>query len=106
MPESRDLTDKELVKQTLEPLIKKPVSVATKRTSTQDEDDSSALPNYLKSAAPEVKLEIEKLVDSVFHNGLAKAAKKAKSAGSFILDAFHDALADKLYEELKQRKLI
>ena len=46
------------------------------------------------------------MVDSVFHEGLWKTLAKAKKSDPFVLDAFHDALTDKLYDELKNRKLI
>ena len=68
--------------------------------------EETVLPDYLKDSPVRIKLQVEKLVESVFNNGLEKTMKKAISSNAFVLDAFHDALTDKLYSELKSRKLI
>jgi len=107
LPEYKELTEKELVKKSLEPMIKLvPQAGEPVVKSQQSTVSSQVLPNYLKDSPAEIKLQVEKLVDAVFHQGLEKTVKEANRAGAFILDAFHDALTDKLYEELKQRKLI
>ncbi|MCL5006592.1 MAG: hypothetical protein M1153_00370 [Patescibacteria group bacterium] len=67
---------------------------------------SSYLPDYVNRAPEEVRLAVETLLETAFKNGVEEAAKKAKLAGPFVLDAFHDALVDKLYAEMKERKLI
>lgn len=104
-PEYKGLSKREIIRQTLQPVIQKAgEGTAPAPTSVSGED--SVLPDYLKHSSPEIKLKVEKLIDSVFHEGLAKTAKEARKAGPFILDAFHDALTDKLYDELKKRKLI
>ena len=69
-------------------------------------DGESVLPSYLDDMAPEVKLKIEKLADGVFHKGLKKTLVEAKKEGPFFLDALHDVLSDKLYDEMKKRELI
>lgn len=71
-----------------------------------DKPSPAVLPDYLSSASPEVKLKIERLVDKVFHAGIGKTLAEAKKEGPFFLDAFHDALSGKLYEEMKRRKII
>ena len=65
-----------------------------------------ALPNYLQNEPAEVKLKVEKLLDLAWHKGIKKAADEARNSGPVILDAFHDALTDKIYNELKQRGLL
>ncbi len=103
--ESKKMPEREIIKQTLEPIIKPTVSQpAPIQPSVSAEKD--ILPDYLKDSPAEIKLQVEKLVDSVFHQGIEKTAKQARQAGAFILDAFHDALTDKMHEELKKRKLI
>ncbi len=104
--EHKNLSDRELVKQTLHPIIKQaavePQTAASQISSTQ----SNVLPNYLQNSSTDVKVEVEKLVDLTLHQGIEKVAKIASKSNAFILDAFHDALTDKMYEELKKRKLI
>ena len=67
---------------------------------------SAALPNYLQNSDPQTKLQVEKLVDFAWHKGVAAAIKEAKNLGPLYIDALHDALTDKLYEEFKKRKLL
>ena len=105
-PEHKDLSERELVKKAIEPLVKETPASAPSQTTQPSQSDDSVLPGYLKDSPAEVKLEVEQLVDSVFHQGIGKAVKRAREAGYFILDAFHDALTDKLHDELKKRKLI
>ena len=67
---------------------------------------SQILPQYLSGAPADVKIKVEKLLDMAWHSGIKRAAKEAKESGPLALDAFHDALTDKLYEEMKTRGLL
>lgn len=67
---------------------------------------SVTLPGYLESETDLVKLKVEKLLDLAWHKGIKRASEEARDGGPLVLDAFHDALTDKLYNELKQRGLI
>jgi hypothetical protein len=64
------------------------------------------LPAYAESAPAEVKLEIEFLLETAFREGLGKALAAAKKSPYFVQDAFHDALAGKLYPELQKRGIV
>lgn len=64
------------------------------------------LPAYVSGASPETKLEIEYLLELAFHRGIKKANSEAKKSSPFVMDAFHDALAGKLYDELKKRGIV
>ncbi len=108
-----NLSERELIKQALHPLIKSTtndlrLTTNNKRQTIDDQQQigNQVLPNYLKDSPDEIKLQVEKLIDAFFHQGIEKTVKEANQAGPFILDAFHDALTDKLHEELKKRKLI
>lgn len=111
---NKELSRKELIKEAIRPIIKKdyiepekakPAAVLTEQAQIK-EKDSGVLPSYVKNMPPGVKIKVEKLIDVVFHQGIEKAAEMAKQENAFVLDAFHDALADKLYEELEKRKII
>lgn len=67
---------------------------------------SSVLPQYLQQESPEVRLKVEELVELALHKGIDASIAEAKKYGPFILDALHDTLTSKIYEELKSRKLI
>ena len=71
-----------------------------------DDAQSSVLPQYLQEESPEVRLKVEELVEMTLHKGIDAAIAEAKKYGPFILDALHDTLTSKIYEELKSRKLI
>ncbi len=68
--------------------------------------EPSVLPQYLQQESPEMQLKVEELVDLAFHKGIETSVKEAKKCGPFILDAFHDSLTGKIYDELKARKLL
>jgi len=67
---------------------------------------SSPLPAYAQHAAPEIKLEIEYLLDLAFQKGIATAMNESAKSPYFVQDAFHDALAGKLYPELQKRGVL
>lgn len=105
--EHKDSSARELVKKSLEPMFKQDIGKPTAvQSATQSTAQNQIIPDYLKNFSPEIKLRVEELVDSLFHQGIEKVVKRAKRANPFILDAFHDALTDKLHQELKNRKLI
>ena len=102
------MSAKELVKESLEPMFRQNIgqpnvgqpvqSVVVNQQTSQ----SRILPDYLQNVSSEIKLRVEELVDSLFHQGIEKVISRARRASPFILDAFHDALTDKLHEELKK----
>lgn len=106
LPEYKGLPERELIKQTFQPLIRPRAPAAPLVAKPAPSTEETILPDYLKDSPAEIKLQVEKLVDAVFHQGIEKTVKEANRAGAFVLDTFHDALTDKLYEELKKRKLI
>lgn len=101
LPENRGASDQELLKKAIRALP--PVSTATEPAS---QSRTSPLPQYAQSASPEVRLEIEYLIDLALHAGIGKAAAEAKKSPDFVQDAFHDALAGKLYPEFQKRGIL
>lgn len=68
--------------------------------------EQERIPSYLSEEAPEVKAEVERLVTLALAKGLAPAVEEAAKKSPFMLDALHDALADKLLPELEKRGII
>ncbi len=66
----------------------------------------SPLPAYAQNAPAETKLEIEYLLDMALRQGLGKAIGESKKSPYFVQDAFHDALAGRLYPELQRRGIV
>ena len=53
-----------------------------------------------------MKLEIEYLCDMALRKGIATAMSESEKSPYFVQDAFHDALAGKLYPELQKRGIV
>jgi hypothetical protein len=81
-------------------------SVTATASAQAAPSDTSPLPAYAQAATPEVKREIEHLLDTAMQQGIAKALEASEKSPYFVQDAFHDALAGRLYPELQQRGLI
>ena len=99
-----EATERALVRQSLHPMVKAPAAAVPQREQPAVNDES--LSPYLRDAAPEVKDRVERLVEDAFKHGVEHAAAEAQMAGPFIVDALHDVLSDRFYEELKRRKLV
>lgn len=82
------------------------VSAGVQSTPAAAPDAANPLPAYADAAAPEVKREIEHLLDIAMEKGIGEALTESEKSPYFVQDAFHDALAGKLYPELQQRGLI
>ncbi len=70
------------------------------------DDAQNPLPDYAKDAPAEVKLEIEYLCDVALRKGISAAMSESGKSPYFVQDAFHDALAGKLYPELQKRGIV
>ena len=67
---------------------------------------NSPLPTYAQNAPAEIKLEIEYLLDIAFQKGIGAALSESAKSPYFVQDAFHDALAGRLYPELQKRGVL
>ncbi len=99
-PETRSLTGPEIIKKSIQSMT------AAGQPAQPSEPSSGPLPQYAQSAPAETKLEVEYLLDVAFHHGIAKANAEAARSSPFVIDAFHDALAGKLYPELQKRGIL
>ncbi len=107
-PGLKSLSDRELIKRSVKamevPETNAPKVIPPANFSAQS---IGPLPAYAQHAPDDVKLEIAYLVDMAFHRGgVAKANALAKKSDLFVLDAFHDVVAGKLYEQMKKRGLL
>ncbi len=103
--ETKDIGDRELIREALESIV--PTSSSHVSTPVASGDDtSSPLPAYVQQASPETRLEIEYLLDEAFRKGLLEATQHAIASNPFVLDAFRDALAGRLHDELVRRGML
>jgi hypothetical protein len=107
-PEMKNTPEKELLKEAIRafPRLEKDLPAVSVPISQLQNNGQSPLPDYAKDASPEMKLEIEYLLDLALYQGLAKALIEADKSPYFVRDAFHDVLAGKLYPELQKRGII
>lgn len=95
--------EKDAVRQVVGEKISEAVpSFVPKAVSTKDDDNKS----YLDSADEDTTNIINGLLEKVFSEGIATAIKYAEMNDPYIIDAFHDALTDKMYEKLKAEGIV
>lgn len=100
---SAEISHREIIKS----VIGEQIQTQTSRPApASPSEPSPMLPQYLQEESPEVRLKVEELVDVAFHKGIDACITEARKYGPFILDALHDTLTTKLYEELKSRNLL
>ncbi len=83
-----------------------PTGFVPKPTSQSDDKSSNILPNYMQKYSDEERLIVEELIDLAIHKGIEVAVKEAAKKGNFFLDAFHDALTDKLHNYFVSKGII
>ncbi|MFA6476357.1 MAG: hypothetical protein WCV68_02965 [Candidatus Paceibacterota bacterium] len=77
-------------------------AVTAKASTVTDDKSISYLDNIDDQTAETISLIIQKLPET----GIAKAVSEAELAGPFLVDVLHDALVDRMYDELVQRGFI
>jgi hypothetical protein len=106
-PAGETRTERELVKEAIRSFpVMHQQAAPVPAPAAAPEDAGDPLPDYAKNAPPEVKLEIEYLCDIALRKGISSAVIEAKKSPYFVQDAFHDALAGRLYPELQKRGLV
>lgn len=104
-PENAGLDDQAIVKMAVRSLAAQ-AAVAPTPAPVSNPPPPGSLPAYAQNAPAATKLEIEYLLDVAMRNGLDKANEEARKTSPFVLDAFHDALTGKLYDELQKRGML
>ncbi len=93
--------EKELVKEAVGEKIK-----AIKPEFTPKKSQGGAPVHYLDRLDDETNKKINHLAEEVFSSGLKKTLKNLQYEEPFMVDALHDLLVDKYYEELKARGFV
>lgn len=76
---------------------------AQNKATTSTASSATTHQHYLDNAPPQVIREVNDLIELVPTKGVKAAIALAQQKDPFTLDAFHDALVDRLYHELKAR---
>lgn len=107
LPEHKDVPEREIIRKTIYQIAKQQTQPQQQTTKNQQpEIQNQILPDYLKNSSADIKNQVEKLIDFAISHGIEKAIKMASQSSAFVVDAFHDAITDKLYNELKNRKIL
>ena len=76
------------------------------KTEPELEEEEKDLPNYMKNYDEKTKSTVKRLIQTAWQKGVESAISQSRQHGPFIVDALHDALVDKLYNQLKARKIL
>ncbi|MBI2035568.1 MAG: hypothetical protein HYT12_02700 [Candidatus Liptonbacteria bacterium] len=68
-----------------------------------DHDEDKMLPEYMKTEPEEIKEEVEKLIHLALTKSIDESVHEAWRHGSFVVDALHDALTDKVMPQLEMQ---
>ncbi len=98
------IEEKEIVRQAIGEKIAE--STSAPRSSSVKPITLSGTSSYLDSVDKETEEKVNSLLQIFTKKGLKAAIKELEGADFFVVDAFHDALTDKMYEQLKEKGLV
>jgi hypothetical protein len=97
------IEEKDVVRQAVgEKISEEIVSFQPQKKTTKSDDGKS----YLDSVDEDTAHIINGLLEKFFSEGPRVAIKYAEMNDPYIIDAFHDALTDKMYEKLKAEGIV
>jgi glutamine synthetase type III len=107
------IEEKDLVRQSVKEMfldsITPKTNIATTTPSSVPTASSQTVPanaSYLDYLDPQTTEVINQLISQISSKGVTPVIDEVAGQEPFIIDAFHDALVDKLYEELKERGFV
>lgn len=84
--------------------IQQPASVIQSTTQTIASTlQERNLPSYAESVPLEVQQEVEQLISTTLEKGLSHGIAQAAKADPFVIDMYHDALAEHIVEQMKAK---
>jgi len=103
------IEEKELVRQSVREMFLNVPAQIPLSTTTPTPATTQTVPvggSYLDYLDPQTTETINRFIGEIQAKGITPVINEVASQKPFVVDAFHDALVDKLYDELKQRGLI
>lgn len=106
--------DKEVVAETIAEHFYSGGNITAVSDDDSDDDTTKTVPtkpmpvgkDYLDTLSPETVEAVNTYVAMIPKDGIRQTVNKVQVEQPFIIDAFHDALITRLYDELKQRGII
>jgi hypothetical protein len=106
-PEAAHKSDKEILSSILARHTQAAAPSAAPAPAASASQSDDLLPSYAKEIPDGVKIQVEHLVTLTFEKGIVAGIARARALNDpFVMDAFHDALSEKLAAALKTRKLL
>lgn len=107
-PEAAHKSDKEILSSILARHAQEAShSSAPASASPAPSQDDNNLPSYAKELPDAAKVQVEHLVTLAFEKGIVEGIAQARAAKDpYVMDAFHDALSEKLAAVLKAKNLL
>ncbi len=105
-PEFQNASPRDVIKESIKQAFPTEVNYGGVRTPTTDHDEDKLLPDYMKTEGDDIKDIVEHLIHIALTEGIGKSIKEARKYGSFVLDALHDALVDKVTPTLREQGVI
>ena len=106
-PENAEIQERDIVKKSVVGVVQ---AIKTTQPAEEKKEEKPAelhvIPEYAEREPEMLRKEIEALVESAANNGLEQAVQESLKHSSFVQDAFHDALVDKLIPEMKKRGIL
>jgi len=106
-PENLEVQEREIVKKSVIGVVQSiKTTVPLEEKKEEKQPEFHVIPQYAEQESEALRKEIEALVESAANNGLEQAVQESLKHSSFVQDAFHDALVDRLIPELKRRGIL
>jgi hypothetical protein len=102
------IEEKEIAREAIGEKLKEatPPSQSATQPPPQTVSPISLSESYLDTLDETNAQKVVSLIEQMREKGIKKAVAEARENDPYVLDAFHDALVDKLYEELQERGYI
>lgn len=64
------------------------------------------LPSYAEGTSPEIQNKVEELITHTLDKGLSAGISEVAGLDPFIIDMYHDALAEHVVQQMKERGIL
>ncbi|MEK7542878.1 MAG: hypothetical protein AAB503_01050 [Patescibacteria group bacterium] len=102
-PELKELPEREIVKQAIKSVVQ-----SEEKSGIIPKSGTGNLPSYItsKNTGVAAQDEVNNLIEIALRDGVIEAVRESRKHPAFVIDAFHDALVDKILPELKRRGIM
>jgi hypothetical protein len=107
--ERRNKLEKEAGIESHEQVAREVIAEAIHTAAAKGVQSTNSAPkgtSYLDTTDTDTSHAVNQLIDRIQEKGLTAAVAEARTESPYILDAFHDALVEKLYNSLKTANYI